>query len=353
MGKYTRKSRLSSLTIVASLLLGFSCTLPVAFGKEYHVVAGSQVIVRSVNQQLPSTDETRAILISNNFASSPYPFLGGFSLESGVCSREPFTQIDGWNGISINSVGIIAGFTGSITGGVTTVFEFDNQDNKTIFQGGLLFDSRGFSSGTGNINTEQALHYGCATFRAPYPAGSIRSNNVIYGPSNNDKGNKVATVDGDLWIYVEKNVPVGTKYNLQPINISQGSTSSVDLSTSIPLTLPGDTIVVIPPPCTISTSTVITFDASSVEGRKVSAPITYKCSGVDTETSLDAYLVASAISETPTPTELALTIEGNKPGGVVRGYVGQDVDIGSVNCTDTINSLNQTHYLCQIIDWQP
>jgi len=150
----------------------------------------------------------------------------------------------------------------------------------------------------------------------------------------------VATVDGDLWIYVEKNVPVGTKYNLQPINISQGPSAGVDISTSIPLTLPGDTIVVIPPPCTISTSTVITFDASSVEGRKVSAPITYQCSGVDTETSLDAYLVASAISKTPTPTELALTIEGNKPGGVVRGYVGQDVDIGSVNCTDTINSLN-------------
>jgi len=197
MGKYTRKSRLSSLTIVASLLLGFSCTLPVAFGKEYHVVAGSQVIVRSVNQQLPPADETRAVLISDNTASF-HPYLGGFSLESGVCSREPFTQIDGWNGISINSVGIIAGFTGSITGGVTTVFEHDNPDNKTIFQGGLLFDSRGFSSGTGNINTEQALHYGCATFQPPYPAGSFRNNNLIYAPSNNDKGNKVATVDGDF-----------------------------------------------------------------------------------------------------------------------------------------------------------
>lgn len=58
-------------------------------------------------------------------------------------------------------------------------------------------------------------------------------------------------------------------------------------------------------------------------------------------TVLDAYLLANAVGNTPSATELALTSAGgSQPGGVVRGYVDQGVDIDSVNCTDTANSLS-------------
>lgn len=70
-----------------------------------------------------------------------------------------------------------------------------------------------------------------------------------------------------------------------------------------------------------------------------SAPITYQCDQINNNSFLDAYLVVSPVGETLTSTELALTIDGSKPGGAVRGYAGSDVDISSVNCIDTVNSI--------------
>lgn len=261
-------------TVIYTLILCTSSYLSSAFATDYSVVAGSQVLLKTVNSPLaPTNIGSNSLLLSSNSMLS-VPLLGGYT------------------------------------------------------------------TATGNVQQDAANNL-CASLIGPYPTGGLNNrNNLLFAPNSEEWGNKLAIVEGYMWIYVSKNIPLGT-YPLDGVYVSQGPAFSN--YASISLTLLGDTLTVRSPPCTIATQTTINFDTTSPEGRKISAPITYQCGEIENTTVLDAYLIASAVGSTtlPSATELALaSAGGSHPGGVVRGYAGQGVDTGSADCVDTTNSLS-------------
>jgi len=304
MFKNNKHSMSRYFTVISALLLGAGGYISSASAADYSVVAGSQVLLATLNTELIPGNTNNILFITGNNDMASLPLLGGFSKTSGNCvSPFEITAIDVWKRIRINSAGIIAGFTGRLSGGVVTVKKYDEQTVSETYSGGI----------TGNRN------------------------NGLRSPNNEEWGNKLATAEGYLWIYVAKDIPLGT-YPLNGLFLSQGP--GYDNYASIGITQAGDTLTVRPPPCTIATETSINFDTYSPEGRKVSVPITYQCGEIDSTTVLDAYLIATAIGSPASATELALTSNGGNPGGRVRGYVGEGVDTDNVNCLDSANSLS-------------
>ncbi len=334
MYKSNKYLTLRSFIFITTVTLVAGSYIPSVSATDYSVVAGSQVLLATVNAPIGLT--------SSNIGGNPagpasmlesIPLLGGFSRTRGQClSLSDIVQIDGWNGISINPAGIIAGFTGTINGAVATVQGTTNTTTeRTTYSGGIQLDARGYPTALGDAQ-QTYINKLCATVLNPH------TRVTLYAPNNENVGNKLGNIDGYMWIYVSQDTPLGT-YPLDGIFISQGPGTSSYASTDI--TLAGDTLTVIPPPCTINTDTAISFDTHSEAGKKISAPINYQCNELENTTVLEAYLVASAVGSTLSPTELALTnTVGGEPGGAVRGYLGQGADSGSANCIDTANSLH-------------
>lgn len=321
--------------IIHTLLLSISGYVATAAATEYVAIPGSMVIVKELKGQLPPNGSTATVALTQGYAGNS-PLLGGLSNNEGRCFLAyQLGTVDGWRGIKLNSNNIIGGFTGSILGGEVTIKKNSDNSLQESFGGGLTIDSSGIATAQGSVTQSGANSY-CASINAPYGEPMDPNGNLLAAPDNAAWGNKLATIDISFWVYVPLNTAPGS-YPLTTMNFSQGPQQG--LYSSIPVTQGGDTILVVPPPCTISTNTNIVFDASSLAGRKVSAPITYQCDQINNNSFLDAYLVASPVGETLTSTELALTIDSSKPGGAVRGYVGSDVDISSVNCIDTVNSI--------------
>lgn len=316
-------------------LLSMSGYVATAAATEYVAVPGSMVIVKELKGQLPPNGSTATVALTQGYAGSS-PLLGGISNDVGNCFYNyQIVTIDGWRGIKLNSNNIIGGFTCSILGGEVTIKKNSDNNIQESFSGGLSIDSSGVATALGSVEQSSANNY-CGAINAPYGDPDDQNGNVLSAPDNAGWGNKLATVDVSFWVYVPLNISPGS-YPLTTMNFSQGPQQG--LFSSMPVTQGGDTILVVPPPCTISTNTNIVFDASSLAGRKVSAPITYQCDQITNNSFLDAYLVVSPVGETLTSTELALTIDGSKPGGAVRGYAGSDVDINNFNCIDTANSI--------------
>ena len=339
MFKNNKHSMSRYFTVISALLLGAGGYISSASAADYSVVAGSQVLLATLNTELIPGNTNNILFITGNNDMASLPLLGGFSKTSGNCvSPFEITAIDGWKRIRINSAGIIAGFTGRLSGGVVTVKKYDEQTVSETYSGGIRFDNRGYVTAEGNVEQLSADRF-CASLTGPYPTGGLTGNrnNGLRSPNNEEWGNKLATAEGYLWIYVAKDIPLGT-YPLNGLFLSQGP--GYDNYASIGITQAGDTLTVRPPPCTIATETSINFDTYSPEGRKVSVPITYQCGEIDSTTVLDAYLIATAIGSPASATELALTSNGGNPGGRVRGYVGEGVDTDNVNCLDSANSLS-------------
>lgn len=316
------------------LLSGLVSAIPYAVAVNYTVISGSPVVVRSVSGEIPGPTHTVHINVTND--SYLRPFLGGLSLPNSsqklACApAETIKTIDGKRGVEVHTSGIIAGLTGIISGAHTVIVNTDNGTDKTVYTGGLVFDANGFGSPVGDA-TAAAADILCAGGYLPY------SQSRISAAGNSAADNKLAEFSGQLWIYVPRSMAPGI-YPMEEIGISQGSSYGSSWNGYLAITHAGDTITVLPPPCTITTETSINFDTTSPAGRKVSAPITFQCGDVAATTILDAYLLANAVGSAPTATELALTSAGSNPGGVVRGYIGQGVDTESVNCTDTAHSL--------------
>lgn len=328
----------SYLPVISTIFLGTGCCISSVSAANYSVVAGSQVLLATINDELAPTNVQNGLIVANNMSMMSLPLMGGFSKQGGNCiSQSDVMQIDGRNGIKINQAGIIAGFTGRISGGVVTIKKSDEQTVSETYSGGILIDNNGYITAEGNAEQSFADRF-CATVTGPYPTGGANNrNNLMTAPNNTEWGNKLATAEGYLWIYVAKDIPLGT-YSLNGLFLSQGPGFSN--YASIDITQAGDTLTVVPPPCTINTETSINFDTSYPAGRIVSAPITYQCGDVESSTVLDAYLVATAVGSPASSTELALTSSGDNPGGVVRGYVGQGVDTDNVHCLDSANSLS-------------
>lgn len=327
--------------IVGSLLSGG--TISSAFAVNYTVIAGSPVIVRSVDGPIPGPSHRALVSVTN---TQIQPFLGGLAMPNsaeklGCVTSSMITTADGRKGVIVHNSGIIAGLTGTISGS-RVVFKNMNDDNETLtLTGGLVFDANGTASPIGDA-TAAGADVLCAGGLLPFAKTQIGAagNDFFSATDEPGTGNKLGEFSGQLWLYVPRTVAPGT-YTMDEIGISQGASFSANFSGYLAITQPGDTITVLPPPCTIATDTSITFDTRSAAGRTVSAPISYQCGDVAATTELDAYLLANAVGSTLSTTELKLTsAEGSKPGGVVRGYVGQGVDTGNVNCTDTSNSLS-------------
>lgn len=331
-----KHSTLRHLAIWTLLLSGIGSSIPFAFAANYTAVAGSPVIVTSVSGTIPGPNHSA--FVASTTQSYIRPFLGGLSLPNSTeqlgCSLpETIKTIDGKRGVQVHSSGIIAGITGVISGAIVVLQNADNVDDKMILTGGLVFDANGFASPIGDT-TASSADVLCAGGLQPYERYRVTS------AGNTAFGNKLGEFSGQMWLYVPRTVTPGI-YPMEEMGISQGPSFTSIWNGYLAITHAGDTITVLPPPCSISTATTINFDTTSPEGRTVSAPISYQCGDVEATTVLDAYLLANAVGNTPSATELALTsAEGSQPGGVVRGYIGQGVDIDSVNCTDTANSLS-------------
>jgi hypothetical protein len=322
-------------TIIHTLLLSISGYVATAAATEYVAVSGSMVIIKELKGQLPPTGSTATVALTQGFAGSS-PLLGGISNDVGNCFYNyQILTVDGWRGIKLNSNNIIGGFTGSVLGGEVKIKKNNDNTQQESFSGGFTIDPSGVATAQGSVGQASANNY-CGAINPPYGDPDDPMGNLLSAPDNTGWGNKLATVDVSFWVYVPRDTSPGS-YPLAAMNFSQGPQTG--LFSSMSVTLNSDTILVVPPPCTISTNTNIIFDASSLAGRKVSAPITYQCDQITNNPLLDAYLVVAPVGETLTPTELALTIDGSKPGGAVRGYAGSDVDINSVNCVDTVNSI--------------
>jgi len=327
------QSKKSSI-IIHALLLSVSSHIKPSLAIEYFTVAGSQVIIKSIQGSLPPTGSNAIGNFSPGITSNS-PLLGGFSTGQGNCViNSSAIEVDGRKGVKLNEQNIIAGFTGSISNGIVTIKQ-DSTGMQQTYRGGLIFDPRGIATAQGDVLQSSANTF-CGGFTAPYGDVNNPTDNLLTTPDNTSWGNSLASIDGFLWIYVPLNTPFGS-YPLSSILFSQGPT--LGLYSSMPVTQSGDTMVVTPPPCTISTRTDIIFNASSAAMMKESAPISYQCGSVENQSVLDAYMIVTAISETLTSTELALTIDGNKAGGIVRGYAGTGIDLSDANCTDTANSI--------------
>lgn len=336
MLRQKKNAMLGQLIFWAALLAGFVLSLPSALAVNYTVIAGSTVIISSTSGQIPGYAFYAFLSVGDDFYNRPY--MGGFSLPNSsqqlACApAEMVKTVDGRKGVQINNHGIIAGLTGIISGAVATVSNSDNLSESTTFTGGLVFNTNGFATPFGNA-TAEAADILCAGARMPYNRMRLSS------AGNDEIGNKLADFTGDLWIYVPRSIPPGT-YSMEEVGISQGASYGSPWNGYLAITQPGDTMTVLPPPCTIATDTAITFDVNSPAGRRVSAPITYQCGDVAETTVLDAYLLANAVGKIDSTTELALSSAGgSQPGGVVRGYVSAGVSEDSAGCMDTANSLS-------------
>lgn len=318
------------------LILGFVALLiiPVASATNYSAYPGSAVIVKAVSGQMTGPTQSQVLtLISGGVLS--VPLLGGVAIPSGTARYacplvSSIVTIDNRRGVKINSSNMIVGFTGTILNGVAHYIPQGTEERLRI-SGGLSFDAFGFATAVGDVEQNYANRL-CATI-------TLSAGTQISTVGNPVWGNQFADLDLTMWIYVPLNITPG-QYTVTEMGISQGGSSSPNYTGYFPIIENTDTIEVLPPPCTISTETSIVFGTTTEAGMKVSAPVTFQCEQLSVPSALQAFLQVLPISATTSSTELNMTIEGSQPGGVVRGYAGQDLDISQVNCQDNGHSLS-------------
>ncbi len=339
----TKKNLLKS-----SLLgVGLSFLLPrPSSARDTTAVVGSVIIIENYSalQITDNSIEDSSVTLKNQNRIAP--FMDGLALPSSSSQYScldpaSIREVDGWKGIEISSIGIIGGVTGSITGAITNIFSFPDDAEtfedalRTTFQGGIHYNARGYTTPIGDTSAEAANNL-CAGATMPYEL------NYFTAPNTNTIegyyiGNRSGVFDGNIWIYVPISIAPGT-YQLVDFGITQGSSRLLRWNGYLPITTAADTVTVVPPPCTISTTTEIGFDTHSEAGKTVSAPLTFQCDDVPDGTLMDAHIIANAVGTTVNPSELPLSYSSNsQSGGIVRGYIGPNAM--SNNCTDTNESL--------------
>ena len=321
----------------SSLLMLFIAlfTIPVS-ATSYTAYPGSSVIVNRFSGQISGLSDDRSRALSS-LGSLSIPLLGGIILQTGqagyACALESdISNVDNWRGIKVNNNGIMAGLTGTILNGVANYIP-PGEENLVQITGGLLFDSLGVATPVGDADPYYATRLCAAT---PLLAGT-----QVSTPGNAVWGNKFADIDLTMWIYVPNNVEPG-QYALTSVGVVQGASQNnvLNYSAYIPIITTGDTVEVLPPPCSINAQTSIVFDTTSEEGMKVSAPVTFQCDTLSAISNQSAFLQVRPISGLISDTELEMTINGSQPGGVVRGYAGNDLDSSLANCLDNTHSLS-------------
>lgn len=319
-----------SLILLAALL-----PLP-ASAATYTAYPGSSVIVKAISSQITGPSQDTSFTLGSS-ASLSLPLLGGIILLSGqagyACALErEISNVDSWRGIKVNSNGIMAGLTGTILNGVAH-YQLPGTEVRTQITGGLSFNSLGIATAIGNAEDYYATRL-CGAVTLPVGTRVSTPGNVAWG-------NQFADLDLTMWIYIPSNIAPG-QYTLSPVGVVQGSSPgySATYAAYIPIIESGDIVEVLPPPCSIDTQTSIVFDTTTEEGMKVSAPVTFQCGELGVSSSLEAFLQVRPMSSTASDTELKMTINGEQPGGVVRGYAGQNLDASEVNCLDNNSSLS-------------
>lgn len=316
------------------LLLGlvFGVAAFPALSATYTAYPGSRINIQSINQPF-SGGGSGSITVGSRDSWSR-PLLGAVIVaNAGIgysCSlASSFATVDGLRGAKLNSNNIIAGFTGSITNGIGHYKPADTQ-NWIQLAGGLSFSQSGEPSGIGSTSSNYVSVF-CGA------SNEIRGGDSVSSPGMSGLGNQYADVNLSVWIYVPKTTAPGS-YPLTSVSLVQGPGSfAINNQAIIPLIYEGDTIDVLPPPCTIATETNIVFDTTREEGMKVSAPVTFTCETINQPTEAQAYLQVTPVGSTQSDTELNMMIDGEAAGGVVRGYAGQNIN---ANCTNTAQSLS-------------
>lgn len=329
---------LSVRLTVPALFLTLSMVGPVA-AVNYTAYPGSTVVVTSIKGKITGSSNDSYNYV-NQLTNLTRAFLGGLIAPDsqsgfGCLANSQVKRVDGWTGVLVSNNDIVAGMTGTVVNAVAN-YQLPNSTTWTRVSGGLIFDAFGAASGVGDVTQDMASNRLCGGITVP---GGTKYTT----PGNSKVGNVLADIDLKTWIYVPVNTPPGT-YNLKRIGIVQGSTSIslVPFVAYLPIINTGDTVEVLAPPCTIRTQTSIVFDTTSEAGMKVSAPIVFECGQLNTASNLEAFLQIRPLNTTASDTEMNLTIDSSKPGGVVRSYAGQGLTSNSVNCHDNNYSISYT-----------
>lgn len=319
------------LRSIIGLLVITGCILNPVSAREYLVVPGSKVLIRNISEKFNDPNiNNKQFTIANESELRNAPIFGGmFHGDAPTCTTNPVMEIEGQSGVRLHATyPVIAGFTGGFNNGRIKIIDANNESNSRTLVGGIVFDQNGYTSAVGNTDPSSVRYY-CAGAIPPF------SSNKFYSPNSAIQGNISVNVSGDMWIYVSKELQPGTRMSLNAINILQG----YGLIATIPVTSQGDTLLVIPPPCTISTQSMIQFNTNQPNGNVVLSPIQYQCGDTGITTQLDAYANITAVSPTLSSTELALTFDNGDAAGNVRGYLGENVNVSSATCKDTVNSI--------------
>ena len=142
-----------------------------------------------------------------------------------------------------------------------------------------------------------------------------------------------------MWFYIPSHVEP-EQYALISVGVVRVSSQNnlLNYSAYIPIITVGDTVEVLPPPCSISSQTSIVFDTTGEEGMKVSAPVAFQCDTLSVISNQSAFLQVRPISSLISDTKLEMTTNGSQPGGIVRGYAGNDFDSSQANWLDNTHS---------------
>lgn len=328
-----------NLLQILFLMPGMALLASPAAAVNYTAYPGSTVIITSVKGKIPgsSSDSYSSV---NAYSNLTRAFLGGLIAPDGISGygclvKSQIKRVDGWTGVLASNNDIVVGITGSVLNGVAN-YQLPDTTEWTRVTGGLIFDAFGAATGVGDVTQDMAGNRLCGGITVP---GGTRYST----PGNSVVGNVLADIDLKTWLYVPVNTPPGT-YKLNRIGIVQGSTSTtlVIFVAYLPIINSGDTVEVLAPPCTISAQSSIVFDTTSDAGMKVSAPVIFECGQLATASSLEAFLQVRPLNTTASSTEMNLTIDGSKPGGVVRSYAGQGLTSSDVNCQDNQYSISYT-----------
>lgn len=316
------------------ILFLFFFAVSTAKAASYTAIAGGTIQLGIINQEQKAT----SIDVSSGSLGGTYvSYFGGITINNGSnCPlSSQIVNIDNRRGVKAVRDKIIVGLTGTISGAKIQLCNSKEAKECRTYSGSITYDDNGFASVSGDADPASA-DYLCAGIQPPWG----RDDTYYTGANNPEWGNRGANFNLNIWIYVPVGTPPGNYQVTHPSLIVQGAGISNTNNNIIKMLDSSDTITVLPPPCTISVQDTITFmDTSPDSSMKVVDQLIYQCGDVGQTAGLDAFLVAYPTATiATTSTELPLVIDGTKPGGVIRGFLGSNA-INDAGCNDAATSL--------------
>lgn len=170
-----------------------------------------------------------------------------------------------------------------------------------------------------------------------YSKWSIRRSESTFQPPSDN----VSTFTGSVWLYVGPNATFNPSLTIPGVYLGRRMSSSTTGYAGLWLTQ-STSLSIVPPACTMSTKTSVTFDTTTGETAiKQQAPLTVTCensnSGRDFQLQLKSQPVAPSVLQSKNVITLQNSAD-NTQGGWVRGFVGASAN-DDAGCQDKSTSI--------------